>query len=334
MGRVTTVRSLLLRPIGMPILVASMLVASVAGSALAEERQESFVSIGSGEMTAVYYPVARDICQAAFQQLRAQGIWCSPEMTPGSAYNVGHVVSGELDLAIMQSDILFAAYKGTGAWAGKPVTQLRSVLSLYPELVTVVARAGANAHSLGDLAGKRIGVGSLATGPRATWNRVWQDLMAAPARLTELRQYETTSALCNGEIDANFFVVGQPSQLVGKWLSSCPSNFVAVTEPEVDRIVGKYPFYTRGFIPTELYHVPGKILSFGPLATLVTSASSDPRVVAAIAKAIVTHVTELKTMDPVLARLDAKRMVQQTLTAPAPLHPAAKAAYEELGLLK
>ena len=102
----------------------------------------------------------------------------------------------------------------------------------------------------------------------------------------------------------------------------------------VDKIVSKYPFYTRGFISGELYHVPDKIMSFGPVATLVTSASSDPRMVAAIAKAIVTHIAELKAMHPVLARLDAKRMVEQTLKAPAPLHPAAKAVYQELGLIK
>jgi TRAP-type uncharacterized transport system substrate-binding protein len=70
------------------------------------------------------------------------------------------------------------------------------------------------------------------------------------------------------------------------------------------------------------------------MATLVTSASSDPRVVAAIAKAIMTHVAELKTMHPALAELDAERMVARTLTAAAPLHPAAAAVYKELGLIK
>jgi TRAP-type uncharacterized transport system substrate-binding protein len=109
---------------------------------------------------------------------------------------------------------------------------------------------------------------------------------------------------------------------------------VAVSEPVVDKLVSKYPFYTRGFIPTQLYHVSDKILSLGPQATLVTSASSDPRVVAAIARAIMTHVTELKMMHPVLAQLDAERMVARTLTAAAPLHPAAAAVYEELGLVK
>jgi TRAP transporter TAXI family solute receptor len=335
MGRIIAIHNLLLRRLRIPIFVtASVLIASLA-SATADEERESFVSIGSGGMTAVYYPVAKAMCKAAFLELRAQGIRCSAEMTPGSVYNLEHVVSGELELGIVQSDILFSAYKGIDGWDGKPVTEVRSVLSLYPELVTVVARADANIHVLADLASRRVNVGSVAAGARTTWNLISGHLpLTAPVRLTELNQDETTSALCRGAIDANFFVVGHPSQLVSKWLAECPSNFVAVRESVVDKLVSKYPFYTRGFIPTELYRVPDRILSFGPLATLVTSASSDPRVVAAIAKAIITHVDELKTMHPALAELDAKRMVARTLTAAAPLHPAAAAVYKELGLLK
>jgi TRAP transporter TAXI family solute receptor len=143
-----------------------------------------------------------------------------------------------------------------------------------------------------------------------------------------------TTALCNGAIDANFFVSGHPSQLVSGWLAACPLNFVAVRGPIVDRILSKYPFYTRGFIPTELYHVPDKMLSFGPMATLVTSTSTDPRAVAAIAKVIMTHVAELKTIHPALAGLDAEQMIARTLKVPAPLHPAAAAVYKELGLIK
>jgi uncharacterized protein len=150
-------------------------------------------------------------------------------------------------------------------------------------------------------------------------------------QLTQLTQVQATSALCNGTIDANFFVVGHPSKLVSNWLAACPSNFVAISGPVVDRLTSKYPFYARGFIPTDLYHVPDKILSFGPVATLVTSASRDPRMVAAIAKAILTHIAELKMMHPALAELDAEQMVAHSLAAP--LHPAATAVYKELGLI-
>jgi TRAP-type uncharacterized transport system substrate-binding protein len=47
-----------------------------------------------------------------------------------------------------------------------------------------------------------------------------------------------------------------------------------------------------------------------------------------------TNIADLRTMHPVLADLDAERMVARTLRAPAPLHPAAKAVYEELRLIK
>jgi uncharacterized protein len=286
-------------------------------------------------MTAVYYSAATAICQAIFSELREQGFWCSAETTPGSAYNVERIASGELEFGIVQSDVLFAAYTGIGAWDGKPVAELRSVLSLFPELVTVVARADANIHVLADLAGKRVSVGSLATGPRTTWSLISPSVdLAKPASLTELRQSETTSALCDGMIDASFFVVAHPSELVSSQLAACPSHFVAIREAVVDKLVSKYPFYTRRFIPTEVYHIPDTILSVGPLATLVTSASSDPRMVAAIAKAIMTHIPEVRRMQPVLADLDAEQMVAQTLTAPAPLHPAAAAIYQELGLIK
>jgi TRAP transporter TAXI family solute receptor len=304
-------------------------------SAQATPGAETFVSIGSGEMTAVYYSAAKAICQAIFSDLREQGFWCSAETTPGSAYNVERVVSGELEFAIVQSDVLFSAYKGIGRWDGKPVTDLRSVLSLFPELVTVVARADANIHVLADLAGKRLAVGSLATGPRITWDLVSPDLpLTTLPRMTVLTQSEMTSALCNGTVDADFFVVAHPSELISNRLAACPSNFVGLRAPVVDKLVSKYPFYTRRFIPTELYHVPDTVLTFGPVATLVTSASSDPRMVATIAKAILNHVAELKGMQPVLADLDAEQMIAQTLTAPVPLHPAAAAIYEKQGLIK
>jgi TRAP transporter TAXI family solute receptor len=168
-----------------------------------------------------------------------------------------------------------------------------------------------------------------------TWDLVSPDLpLTTLPRMTVLTQSEMTSALCNGSVDAGFFVVAHPSELISNRLAACQSNFVGLRAPIVDKLVSKYPFYTRRFIPTDLYHIPDAVLTFGPVATLVTSASSDPRMVAAIAKAIVTHIAELKMMHPVLAELDAEQMVAQTLTALVPLHPAAAAIYEKQGLIK
>jgi TRAP transporter TAXI family solute receptor len=151
-------------------------------------------------------------------------------------------------------------------------------------------------------------------------------------RLEALRPDEATVALCDGSIDANLFIVGHPSALVSRQLAACPTNLVAVAGPIIDKLLGGYRFYTRGFIPTELYGITDKIPSFGSRATLVTSASAEPRVVSAIARAIVTHIAELRAAHPALSNLRAEEMVTQSLTAP--LHPAAAKLYKDLGLIK
>jgi hypothetical protein len=297
--------------------------------------KELFASIGTGEMNGVYYPVGKAICRTVEPDLRALGIWCSPETTPGSVYNVGGIQSGELEFGFVQSDTQFAAYNGIGTWNDRPVSELRSVLSLYPELVTVIARAGANIRNLKDLVGKRVNVGSRGTGTRATWDAIAGEFERSEGTLTQptrLKANETTSALCSGAIDANFLMVGHPSPLVSSQLPACPTNFVIVAGPVVDKLVNAHPSYVRGSIPTELYGISADIPTFGSRATLVTSASTDPLLVAAVAKAILTHVAELRTLHPALASLRAEEMITQGLTAP--LHPAAAAIYKELGLLK
>jgi TRAP transporter TAXI family solute receptor len=317
---------------------AALVLTGLAGAALGWtprlSAHEAFVSVGTGETNGLYYPVAQAICKTIGPELRAQGIGCSPEATPGSVYNVARIQSGELELAVVQSDVEYAASRGLGAWKGKPVSDLRSVLSLYPELVTVIARAGANIQGLTDLAGKRVNVGGAGSGTRETWDTIAGELgkgETGQVKLSDLHADETTAALCRGAIDANLLIVGHPSPLVASQLGACPSNLVAITGPVVVKLVGTNPFFVRGAIPAKLYGKNAEIQTFGGRATLVTAAAADPRVVAAITKAILTHVPELRAAHPVLAGLKAEEMTQG-LTAP--LHPAAAAVYKELGLPK
>src|SRR5271166_5461635 len=167
---------------------------------------EIFASVGTGELTGIYYPVGEAVCQIVNRDLPTYGIRCSAESTPGSVYNIDAIQSGELECGIVQSDVQFAAYNGEGAWIGRPFHGLRSVASLYPELVTIIARADAHINDLADLQGRRVNVGSKGTGTRATWDAIeaalgWSnDERVKPA---EMRAEATTSALCSGAIDAS-----------------------------------------------------------------------------------------------------------------------------------
>lgn len=297
--------------------------------------QQVFASIGTGELRGVYYPVGRAICELVNPHLRTSRVYCSVEVTPGSVYNVDAVQSGELEFGIIQSDVAFAAYNGKGAWADKPFTELRSVFGLHSELVTIIARGGAGLREVADLAGKRINVGEARSGTRSTWAAIeaalgWDE--SQRPRLTQLRADAATRALCMGEIDANLLIVGHPSEAVRNQLLACDANLVAITGPIVDRLLKTEPYFHRGSISGDSYGLPDDLPSLGVRAVLMTSASMDTRVVSAVAKAVIAHITEFQKMHPVLTCLTAKEMIDSGL--PAPLHPGAVQAYKELGLLK
>jgi len=303
--------------------------------ATARAGDEVFASVGTGELNGVYYPVGKAICEIVNRDLSTDGVRCSPETTPGSVYNTRAIQSGELEFGIVQADVNFDAYKGEGAWMGRPFLDLRSVLSLYPELVTVMARADSHIRDLAGLAGRRVNVGSRGTGIRATWDAIeeelgWRDEQRL--RPVKMRTEATTSALCGGAIDANMLIIGHPSPLVKGQQTACPIKLVAMAGPAIDKLLQQHPYYQRETVPADFYGLPADVPTFGGRATLVTSASIDARVVAVIAKEVLDHLDELRTLHPALARLEPRQMVNEGLTAP--LHPGAEHVYKELGLIE
>jgi len=319
---------------GIAALVAIVSVAEILPTA-ASAGEEIFASIGTGQVNGIYYPVGKAICQIVNRDLRTHGVCCSPESTPGSVYNIGAIQSGELEFGIVQSDVQFGAYNGEGAWNGRPSRGLRSVVSLYPELVTVMARTDSHIQDLAGLAGRRVNVGSQGTGTRATWDAIEAELgwsNEQRVKPVELRADATTSALCTGVIEASLLIVGHPSPLVTTQRAACAVNLVAISGTAIDKLVHDHLYYQRGSIPGEIYGVPADVPTFGGRATLVTSVSVDARVVAVIAKAVLAHLAELRTLHPALARLRAREMINDGLTAP--LHLGAAQIYKELELLE
>ena len=334
---IETVRPSRLRRIRLVVaaLTTTLLGVAVLPPATAGAGEEVFVSVGTGEPNGVYYPVGKAICEIVNRDLSIDGVRCSPETTPGSIYNTRAVQSGELEFGIVQADVNFDAYKGEGAWVGRAFLNLRSVLSLYPELVTVMARTDSPIRDLAGLAGRRVNVGSEGTGIQATWEAMeeelgWRD--EKRVRRVGMRADATTSALCRGAIDANMLIVGHPSPLVKAQQAACAINMVAITGPAIGKLLHKDPYYQRETIPADLYGLPAEVPTFGERATLVTSASVDARVVEVVAKEVLGHLAELRALHPALARLRPSQMVHDGLTAP--LHPGAEQVYREMGLIE
>jgi uncharacterized protein len=295
--------------------------------------QQQFVSIGTGGVTGVYYPTGGAICRLVNKNRKEHGIRCSAESTGGSIYNINTIKAGELEFGVAQSDWQFHAYNGTSKFeeAG-PFEKLRSVFSVHAEPVTVIARDDSGIENISDVIGKRMNIGNPGSGTRGTWEVLeaalgWERSDLALA--AEMKSAETGAAVCDGKIDAYFWLVGHPSALTQESLASCAAHLVNVTGPAIDKLIADNPYYRSATIPAGMYNNEEDITTFGVGATFVTSADVPEEVVYVIVKAVFDNFDQFKKLHPAFANLKPEEMIRDGLSAP--LHAGAVKYYKEQG---
>ncbi len=313
---------------------------AVAGLAIAAApayAEDTFISIGTGGVTGVYYPTGGAICRMMAKTRAETHIRCAVESTGGSVYNVNAVRSGELEFGVAQSDVQYKAFHGEGSFADQGANpDLRSVFSIHAEPFTVVARTDAGIANFDDLKGKRVNVGNPGSGQRDTMEVLMGALgwsMDDFALASELQAAEQSQALCDNNIDAMVYTVGHPSGSIQEATTACDATLVNVTGEAVDKLVAERPYYRHATIPGGMYRGnPNDVQTFGVGATLVTSAKVPDEVVYSLVKSIFSDLDAFRSLHPAFAHLDAQQMANDGLSAP--LHPGAEKYFREVGLIK
>jgi TRAP transporter TAXI family solute receptor len=332
-------RKSLKRAFGFYVLASALgagLVLGFGANVWAQE-ETHFVSIGSGGATGVYYPAGGAICRLVNKGRRTHGIRCSVESTMGSAYNIDALRKGDLDFAIAQSDVQFAAVNGLAPFdAYGPFTDLRLVFSLHAEAFSVLARADAGVRTFDDLKGKRVNIGNPGSGQRVTLDRLmkvkgWTN--SDFSKVMELTSSEQSKALCDNQIDAIVFMVGHPNASIKEAATSCDVVLVNVTGKDVQRLIDSSPYFRIASIPGQMYTgSKSGVQTFEVGATLVTTAKTPNVVVYEMVKAVFEHIDDLRHMHAALEHLDVTQMAHPELSA-APLHPGALKYFKEVGLV-
>lgn len=304
----------------------------------ARAAQESYIVIGTGGITGVYYPVGVALCRLINDETARHGIHCSVESTAGSVANLQGLRSGTLQFGISQSDTQYAAYRGQGAFRGDGANKdLRAVFSLHSEPMTLVARSDSGIQSFADLEGKRVNIGPSGSGARATVDAMLSVLGWDKSKnfraATELSTSEQSSALCDGKVDAIFFSVGHPSSTIREAMNACDAQLVPITGPGVDKLVSGNSYYSYASIPAATYSTQmSEVKTFGVRAVLLASANTPDAQVYELVKTIFTHMDAFRRMHPALGTVQPEEMVKESMSVP--LHPAAARYYREAGFMK
>ncbi|MEL6915491.1 MAG: TAXI family TRAP transporter solute-binding subunit [Pseudomonadota bacterium] len=318
-------------------ITGAFLAAATFLGAGAASAQETFITIGTGGVTGVYYPTGGAICRMLRPGRAEHGIRCGAESTGGSVFNINAIRGGELEFGVAQSDWQFHAFNGTSRFEEQgPFEELRAVFSVHPEPFTVVARADAGISTFEDLKGKRVNVGNPGSGQRGTMEVLMEAMgwtMDDFAVASELQAAEQSQALCDNNIDAMIYTVGHPSGSIQEATTACDSVLVTVDNDAVAQLVADNSFYRTATIPGGMYRgSDSDVQTFGVGATFVSSTDVSEDVVYEVVKAVFENIDQFKGLHPAFTNLDPAQMATDSLSAP--LHPGAERYYREAGLIE
>ncbi|MGQ9636210.1 MAG: TAXI family TRAP transporter solute-binding subunit [Thermodesulfobacteriota bacterium] len=292
-----------------------------------------YISIASGWVVGVYFPLAGAISRIAHEKL--PDIKITVESSGASVANAKLIATGDADMAILQNDIAFYAYNGTKPMFDKPVSNIRGIAALYPEHCQIHARKDAKISSVKDLKGKRVAVGPLGSGTEAN---AMQILEAYGLKFEDLGKVERLSAaesadyLKDGRIDAAFYTVGVGASAIVDTALMVDTMIVPIDGPQADLLVKKYPFYAKDKVPAGIYKgVDKDVPTVAVLAILVAKSELEGDIVYRITKAMWENIGRIESAH---AKGKEVKLEKALIGMPIPLHPGAEKFYKEKGMIK
>ena len=171
--------------------------------------------ISGGAENGVYFSVANAVADMGTGSQPALNIRAIT--SSGSVENVERLAKNEAHFALLQNDTV-----------GNSAT--RGVSRLYEETLHLIAREDAAINCVGDLKGKRVGIGSLGSGT----NRLVTSLLDFALGEQSCKRFEWSSGetiqnLHSGEIDAAFFIAGLRGDLLLEAMQDSQFRLVPIT---------------------------------------------------------------------------------------------------------
>ncbi|WFO50452.1 TAXI family TRAP transporter solute-binding subunit [Aeromonas veronii] len=280
------------------------------------------LTIGTGPLNGVYYPTGGAICRVLNAGHALHGDSCTVQSTRGSMANLKALDKGDVQLALVQSDVLHHALHGTGPFSGQGANnELRSLFRLYQESLTLLAAPNSGITTLADIEGKRVYPGNKGAGEQITSQALmaamgWQPGQFAAYQLKS--DSEPLEGLCDGSLDAAFVVAGHPSLAVGDLISRCKVRLIPIEGEQIDTLLKQHPYYQRSRIAANLY--PGQttaINNIGMSAELVALASLPDPIVRTVRETLLARVKQFSRLHPALSKVTPEQLQAQT---ELPLH--------------
>jgi TRAP transporter TAXI family solute receptor len=303
------------------VLLAALLAFASATTVQAQEPRQAI--IGTAAFSGVYNQVGAALCRFVSIRAAVHGVRCRAEQSGGSRANIAGLLSGDVQLAIVEASALYDAVHGLGAFASAgPQPSLRMVMRLYEESITLVARGDAGIAGVADLRGKRVSLGPEGSGTRPDAEQVLAAAGLAPGDLAAalaLSPDEHNDAMCAGRIDAYFYVVGHPNGNTRAAIEACDARIVPLAPELRRRLVEAVPYFSEATILGSLYPRQQATIPTVAVAAVLAATDDTPAdIVALVIRGVQDNLRDFRRLHPVLTTFSDAHAFEAPL---APLHP-------------
>ncbi|MBF0208700.1 MAG: TAXI family TRAP transporter solute-binding subunit [Oligoflexia bacterium] len=301
------------------------------------ESPSSPMTMGTGDITGNYFQIGDFLSKILNSNLEKYNLKLEVISTDGSTYNIDALLKKKLMLGIVQSDRQFQAYYGVGDWEKVGAQkELRSVLSLYPESITLIVSEKSEITTLRGIVGKRVNLGNPGSGQLNNSLHILNaiGLKESDFDAQHLRPLEAIREMREGKLDAFFYTVGHPSSSIKNLSMQMKIRLIPLDGKEIDSLLEKYPYYSRTMIPVTTYPLSvnnRNIPSIGVYSTILTSSKVDEETIYAFTKEFCAIIPRLKDESALYQSVSVDKLLDNLS---APIHPGALKYYREAKLFK
>ncbi|MDP3534384.1 MAG: TAXI family TRAP transporter solute-binding subunit [Halomonas sp.] len=301
--------------------------ASMLAVALPASAQQ--LSIATGGTGGVYYPIGGGFAEMINNHI--EGAQATAEVTGASVENMGLIMRGDADLALVLADTAYQAYTGTGDFESRQIENTRALASVYPNAVQLVTLADSDIHSIADLAGKRVSVGAPGSGTELNARAVLEANGVSYSDFTpqRLNFNETADAIRDGDIDAGFWSVGPPTSSILNLAATRDIRLIGLSDEEIANAQEAEAVFAPYELAAGMYDgMDEAVQTIGIPNVLVVNADMDEELAYQLTHLLFENTDELIAVHPAANDTTVEFTMSST---PVPLHPGAIRYFEEVG---
>ncbi|GAB3678079.1 TAXI family TRAP transporter solute-binding subunit [Halopiger thermotolerans] len=277
----------------------------------------------AGGTGGTYYPLSGDfksiVSENTPHDLQVQS-------TGASVENVGALGREETEFALIQNDIAYFAYNGTGLeeFEGNALENIRGVATLYPETIHVITQADSGVESLSDLEGATVNTGDLGSGTQVNALQILESAGLSEGDFEEQNSDFATAAdqIRDGDVDAAFVVGGWPVGSIEELATTSDISLVEISGDVRETIMGDAEWFAEDTVPAGTYDgIDEDVETVSVQAMIATHEAVDEEIVEEVTTAIFDNTDQITQKAEFISADSAQDGM------PIDLHPGAAAYF-------